>query len=201
MKFLFDLLPVILFFVVYKIFGGNEQLAQSLAASWPGGGITPVQAPILAATLIAIVSTALLIGWTWWRHRRVDKIMWFNLAIIVTLGGATLLFHNPTFIKWKPTALYWAFGIALAGSLLFRRNLVRTMLEKQITLPEPVWARLNLIWAAFFLFMGALNLYVAYNFSEAAWVNFKLFGGMGLMVVFTIAQGIYLARHLKEDAT
>ena len=109
-------------------------------------------------------------------------MLWISLAIIVVFGGATLFFHNPTFIKWKPTALYWLFGGVLLGSAwLLGRNLIRAMLEAQIKLPDPVWARLNLAWAGFFIAMGVLNLWVAYNFSEEAWVNFKMFGGMGLM--------------------
>ncbi len=202
MKILFDLLPVILFFTAYKIIGGDEQTAQSLANVWPGGGVAAAQVPILSATVIAIAATLLQIVWVWFRHRKVDKMLWVSLAIITVLGGATLFFHNPTFIKWKPTALYWLFGGALGGSaLLLRRNLLRTMLEKQISLPDPVWNRLNYGWSLFFIAMGILNLYVAYNFSESTWVNFKLFGGMGLMLVFIIAQSVYLSRHINEDAT
>lgn len=127
-------------------------------------------------------------------------MLWVSLGIIVVFGGATLFFHNPTFIKWKPTALYWLFGGVLAGSaLLFGRNLIRRMLEAQIQLPDPVWARLNLAWAAFFFVMGGINLYVAYSFSEEAWVNFKLFGGMGLMLAFVLAQGFFLSKYLEED--
>jgi intracellular septation protein len=123
-------------------------------------------------------------------------------VIIVVFGGATLLFHNPTFIKWKPTALYWIFGGTLATSaLLFRRNLIRKMLEAQVRLPDHVWGRLNMAWAGFFMLMGVVNLYVAYNFSEEAWVNFKLFGGMGLMLVFVLAQGFYLSKHIEEEPT
>ena len=124
-----------------------------------------------------------------------------SLAIIVVFGGATLFFHNPTFIKWKPTALYWMFAAVLAGStVVFRRNLIRKMLEAQIRLPDAVWARLNAAWAAFFALMGVLNLYVAYSFSEEFWVNFKLFGGMGLMFAFVLGQGFYLSRHIEEEA-
>jgi intracellular septation protein len=200
MKFLFDLLPVILFFGVYKFAGANEDAAFNLASQFLGDGITAGQAPILLATAVAILATFGQIAWVWMRHRKVDKMLWVSLAIIVVFGGATLLFHNPTFIKWKPTALYWLFGGVLAGSaLLLRRNLIRAMLEAQIQLPDPVWERLNLAWAGFFLAMGVLNLYVAYSFSEEAWVNFKLFGGMGLMFAFVLAQGYFLSKYLEED--
>jgi intracellular septation protein len=200
MKFLFDLLPVILFFGVYKLAGANEDAAFQMAGAWLGDGVTAKQVPILLATVVAILATFGQIAWVWARHRKVDTMLWVSLGIIVVFGGATLFFHNPTFIKWKPTALYWLFGGVLAGSaLLFGRNLIRRMLEAQIQLPDPVWARLNLAWAAFFFVMGGINLYVAYSFSEEAWVNFKLFGGMGLMLAFVLAQGFFLSKYLEED--
>lgn len=200
MKFLFDLLPVILFFAAYKFAGADPEASHALASQWLGDGIVASQAPILIATLVAILATFLQILIVWLKHRKVERMLWVSLVIIVVFGGATLFFHNPTFIKWKPTALYWLFGVVLAGSaLLFRRNLIRKMLEAQIQLPDPVWSRLNLAWAAFFVVMGVLNLYVAYSFSEEAWVNFKLFGGMGLMLVFVLGQGFYLSRHLQEE--
>lgn len=200
MKFLFDLLPVFLFFGVYKLAGANEEAAFQMAGAWLGDGVTAKQVPILLATVVAILATFGQVAWVWARHRKVDKMLWISLGIIVVLGGATLFFHNPTFMKWKPTALYWLFGGVLAGSaLLFRNNLIRRMMEKQIQLPDPVWGRLNLAWAAFFFVMGGINLYVAYSFSEEAWVNFKLFGGMGLMLAFVLAQGFFLSKYLEED--
>jgi intracellular septation protein len=200
MKFLFDLLPIILFFAAYKLAGAQPEASHELAVRWLGDGIAVAQAPILIATAVTILATFVQIALVWIKHRKVDTMLWVSLAIIVVFGGATLFFHNPTFIKWKPTALYWLFGAVLLGSAtLFRRNLIRTMLEAQIQLPEPVWGRLNLAWAGFFISMGLLNLYVAYSFSEEAWVNFKLFGGMGLMFAFVLAQGFYLSRHLEEE--
>ncbi len=202
MKFLFDLLPVILFFAAYKIGGAHPEAAHALAARWLGDGIEPAQAPILIATFVAIVATLLQIALVWLKHRKVDTMLWVSLVIIAVFGGATLFFHNPTFIKWKPTALYWMFGVVLLGSAwLLQRNLIRKMLEAQIKLPDPVWGRLNLAWAGFFIAMGLLNLYVAYNFSEAAWVNFKMFGGMGLMLAFVLAQGFYLSRHMEGETS
>lgn len=201
MKFLFDLLPVILFFAAYKFAGADPDASLVLASRLLGDGIVASQAPILIATLVAIFATALQIALVWLKHRKVDRMLWISLVIIVFFGGATLLFHNPTFIKWKPTALYWLFsGVLVFSALLLKRNLIRKMLEAQIQLPDPVWSKLNLAWAAFFAAMGVLNLYVAYNFSEEAWVNFKLFGGMGLMLGFVLAQGFYLSRHMQEDA-
>lgn len=199
MKFLFDLLPVILFFATYKIAGANPDAAHALATQWFGSGIMATQAPILIATAATIVATFLQIAIVWIKHRKVDAMLWVSLAIIVVFGGATLFFHNPTFIKWKPTALYWLFGaVLLVSAFVFRRNLIRKMLEAQIQLPDSVWARLNLAWAGFFLAMGLINLYVAYSFSEETWVNFKLFGATGLMLAFVLGQGVYLSRHIEE---
>lgn len=200
MKFLFDLLPVILFFAAYKFAGAQPEASHAFATHWLGDNIALTQAPILIATAVTIVATFAQIAIVWVRHRKVDTMLWVSLAIIVVFGGATLFFHNPTFIKWKPTALYWMFGVVLLGSAwLLQRNLIRKMLEAQIKLPDPVWTRLNLAWAGFFIAMGLLNLYVAYNYSEETWVNFKMFGGMGLMLAFVLAQGFYLSRHMEEE--
>ena len=175
MKFLFDLLPVILFFVAFKV------------------------ADIYVATGVAIATTFAQVAWLKLRGRKVEVMLWASLGIIVVFGGATLLLQDETFIKWKPTVLYWLFGAVLAGAvLLFRRNLIRSMLSEQVQLPEPIWSRLNWSWIAFFAFMGAANLYVAYNFSTDLWVNFKLFGGMGLMLLFVVAQALFLAKHIEE---
>jgi intracellular septation protein len=148
---------------------------------------------------VAIAATFLQIGWLKWRRRKVDTMMWVTLIIIVVFGGATLALHDETFIKWKPTVLYWLFGAVLgAAELLFRKNLIRAMLGEQVRLPDVAWTRLNWSWAGFFVFMGAANLYVAFNFSTDTWVNFKLFGGMGLMLLFVLLQAAFLARHVEE---
>jgi intracellular septation protein len=174
MKFLFDFFPVILFFVAFKL------------------------ADIYVATGVAIAATFVQVAWLKLRGQRVEPMLWASFGIIVLFGGATLLLQDETFIKWKPTVLYWLFGAVLAGALAFRRNLIRVMLSEQVQLPEPVWARLNWSWIGFFLLMGALNLYVAYNYSTDHWVNFKLFGGMGLMLLFVLAQALVLARFIEE---
>jgi intracellular septation protein len=176
MKFLFDLFPVLLFFAAFKF------------------------ADIYVATAVAIGATFLQIGLLALLRRRIEPMLWVSLAIIVVFGGATLVLRDETFIKWKPTVLYWLFGAVLAGAaLLLRKNLIRSMLSAQVQLPEPVWSRLNWSWVGFFAFMGAANLLVAYNFSTDQWVNFKLFGGTGLMLLFVVAQAVYLARHVQED--
>jgi intracellular septation protein len=173
MKFLFDLFPVILFFIVYKFFG------------------------IYAATATAIAATIVQIGWVKYRHGKVDGALIASGVIIVVFGGATLLLHDESFIKWKPTVLYWLFAISLVGTnLLFKKNLIRSLMDKKISMPEKVWDKLNLAWAIFFAVLGCLNLYVAFNFSTDTWVNFKLFGTMGLMLVFVIGQSIALDKHM-----
>lgn len=200
MKLLFDLFPVILFFGAYHVGAANPAFAESVLSALGIVLHTGNKPGVFLATVVAIVATFLQIGWVWFRHRKVDAMLWVSLALIVVFGGATLLLQNETFIKWKPTVLYWLFALALGlAPVLFERNLIRLMMEKQVSLPEPVWARLNLGWALFFAFLGVLNLYVAFTYSTDAWVNFKLFGTTGLMLVFILGQGFYLTRHIRED--
>jgi intracellular septation protein len=176
MKFLFDLLPVALFFVAFKFAG------------------------IYVATGVAIGTTTLQVLWLKLRRQPVHGMLWASLAIIVVFGGATLLLQDETFIKWKPTVLYWLFSLVLAGSAtLFGKNLIHAMLSEQFKMPGPIWARLNWSWVVFFALMGVLNLYVAYNFSTDLWVNFKLFGGMGLMLLFVVVQSAVLAKYVEEE--
>ncbi len=173
-KLLFDLFPVVLFFIAFKV------------------------ADIYVATAVAIAASVLQIGWLKARGRPVEVMQWISLVIIVVFGGLTLLLHDEAFIKWKPTILYWAFGTVLIGGRLAGRNFLRSVMGSQLSLPDPVWDRLGWIWTVFFGLMGALNLFVAYQFDTATWVNFKLFGTLVLTVLFVIGQGVYLSRHLKE---
>ena len=176
MKFLFDLFPIILFFVAFKAFD------------------------IYIATGVVIAATAAQIGWVWHRHGKVDTMLWISLALVVVFGGATLILHDETFIKWKPTVLYWLFAVTLfASAQFFHKNLIRAMLDQQMQLPETVWRQLNFAWTGFFVLMGAVNLVVAFNYSTDTWVSFKLFGGMGLMIVFIIVQGVVLAKYLPDE--
>lgn len=204
MKLLFDLFPVILFFAVFKFAGADPAAAQAfgnqyLASLVSGGEVTLQQAPILLATAVAIVATGAQVLWLLGRRKPVDNMLWVSLVIIVLFGGATIYFHDEHFIKLKPTVLYWCFSLVLlAAPLLFGKNLMRSMMGKQMSLPDAIWSRLNLAWGLFFAAMGAINLYVAFTMPLDFWVNFKLFGFLGLMVVFVIAQSLYLARHMKE---
>lgn len=204
MKFLFDLFPVILFFAMFKWGEGNPDAAQALAQQFlsglASGSSTAAQAPIMLATAVAILATFGQIGYLMLRRRKVDNMLWVSLAIITLFGGATIYFNNETFIKWKPTVLYWCFGAALLISqMLFSKNLIRLMMEKQISLPDIVWQRLSLSWAGFFGVMGLVNLYIAFNFPTAIWVNFKLFGFTGLMFAFVIAQSLFLSKYVKDS--
>lgn len=204
-KFLFDLFPVILFFGVFKWGKNNIDAAQSILSQYLSGvmaadTVVSTQAPILLATAVAILASFLQIGYLLARRKKVDTMLWVSLAIITLFGGATIYFNNPTFIKWKPTVLYWCFGAALVISqLLLKKNLIKKMMQAQLTLPESVWDRLNLAWASFFVAMGFINLYVAYQFDEATWVNFKLFGFTALMVAFVVAQSLVLSKYMKES--
>jgi intracellular septation protein len=176
MKFLFDMFPVLCFFIVY----------------W--------QSDIYIATAAAIVATFGQVAWLKLRRRKIEPMLWVSLALIVVFGGLTLFLQDKRFIMWKPTVLYWCFAGALAVSAtVFRKNLIRAMLGKELRVPDPVWAGLNWSWVGFFAAMGVLNLYVAYNFEEATWVKFKLIGGIGLMVLFVLAQALFLARHVQEE--
>ncbi|HQR50404.1 MAG TPA: septation protein A [Methylophilaceae bacterium] len=176
MKFLFDLFPIILFFVVFKSVG------------------------IFAATATAIAATLAQIGWVKYRHGKVDGMLIASGVIIVVFGGATLLLHDETFIKWKPTVLYWLFAVVLFSAELFwNKNLIRSVMEQQISLPQAVWRTLNHAWAAFFAVLGLLNLYIAFNFATDTWVNFKLFGTTALMLVFVVMQSLLLGKYVKDQ--
>ena len=176
MKLLFDFFPVILFFAAFKL------------------------ADIFVATAVAIAATVAQIGWSLARRHRVSNMQWASLAIIVLFGGATLLLRDETFIKWKPTVLYWLLGGTFLGGLAMRKNLVKSVMSEGIELPERVWSRLCVAWGVFFLCMGAANLYIAQRYATDTWVNFKLFGGMGLMIVFLVAQAFWIAKYLPDDA-
>jgi len=199
-KILFDLFPIILFFAAYQVGAKNPELATAWLAALGIVLDSGAKPGVFLATVVAIAATFAQIGWVWLRHRKVDTMLWISLGLIVVFGGATLFLHDETFIKWKPTVLYWLFALSLGlAPLLFERNLIRVMMEKNVALPDAVWTRLNLAWAGFFALMGVANLWVAMNFSTDAWVNFKMFGSLGLMLVFIVGQTLYLSRHIKED--
>ena len=203
MKLLFDFLPVILFFGTFKYAEGQSDHAAAFATQHlgflvSGGVVGPEEAPVLLATLVVILATLLQVATQVVRGRKVDMMLWVTFGLVVVLGGATIWFHNPTFIKWKPSVLYWVMALAFwISQAVFRKNLLQALIGEQLELPAPVWQRLNVAWVAFFALMGVLNLYVAYTYSTATWASFKAFGATGLMLLFMVAQGFYLSRHLK----
>ena len=177
MKLLIDFFPIILFFAAFKVGG------------------------IYVATGVAIAATIVQIAWLRHSTGRIEPMQWVSLGVILVFGGATIALHNETFIKWKPTVLYWLMGASLmAGQLVFGKNLLKSVMGSQMELPEGAWRLANWSWIAFFAVMGALNLWVAFHYDTDTWVNFKLFGGMGLMVLFVIGQAIWLGRYVKADS-
>jgi len=177
-KFLFDLFPLILFFVAYRL------------------------ADIYVATAVAIAAAVLQILWIKLTRKPIETMHWVNFAVIVFFGGATLWLQNEAFIKWKPTVLYWLFGaVLLVSKYLLHKNLMQKLLGTKVSMPDIAWNKLNLSWALFFMIAGGLNLFVAFSglFSESQWVNFKVFGLMALLIVFVIAQSIWLGKHMQQD--
>lgn len=207
MKFLFDLFPVLLFFAIFKWADGHADSARDIVNHYlsgfiSSGAVTSEQAPVIIATAVAILASVSQIAYLLIRRKKIDGMLWISLIIIVVFGGLTIYFNNALFIKWKPTILYWCFAIALTISQVFmKKNAIRTMMEAQIKLPDAVWQQLNLAWVAFFIFMGVLNLFVAFVLfrdNTSAWVSFKAFGGTGLTVAFVILQSVFLAKYMEE---
>ena len=175
MKLLIDFFPIALFFAVFKLWG------------------------IYPATAVAIVATIVQIAYLRFKLGKVEPMQWVSLAVIVLFGGATLLAQDENFIKWKPTVLYWLMGAALlVGQLLLRKNLIKSLMGGQVQLPDHAWNTLNWAWSGFFAAMGGLNLWIAYHFDTDTWVNFKMFGGLGLMLLFILVQAVYMSRFMQE---
>ena len=199
-KLLFDLFPVIVFFIAYKMGDANAEATRAFMAGLglPQPGGADDKPGIYLATLVAIVASFGQIGWVKLRGHKVETMLWVSLGIIVLFGGATLWLHDESFIKWKPTVLYWVFAAVIFGAALFGRNIIRSLMVEKMELPDIAWSRLNASWGGFFAFMGLANLLVAFNFSTDAWVNFKLFGSLGLMLAFVIGQSMMLTRYLDK---
>lgn len=176
MKMLRDFLPILIFFVVFKVYD------------------------IYAATIAAIAISALQVGHQFIWHRKVDMLQWMSLLLIATLGGATLFFQNPWFIKFKPSAVYCVMGLVflLTPLLSKRSSVLEGLLSENIALPENIWRRLNTSWVLFFFLMATLNAWVATNFDTVTWVNFKLFGALGLTLIFILIQAAVLSLYASE---
>lgn len=174
MKLLFEFLPIFLFFVTFKLYG------------------------IFVATGVAIAVTLVQVAFQWYQHRHVGFSQIVILVLMVVLGGATLFLQDEMFIKWKPTVLNWLFAVAFFGSqFIGEKTLVERFMGATVTVPKAIWQRLNVAWAGFFLFLGSLNLFVIYHFDTETWVNFKLFGIMGLMILFILLQAYYLSHYIE----
>ncbi len=209
MKFLFDLFPLIAFFAAFKLGGMYEAathdfVQQYLSGFVSGGLIKADQAPWILATLVGIIATACQVSYLLLRGRKVDGMLWLSLFIFVVFGGASIYLHDDFFLKWKPTLIYWLSGLALLlAHARFNKNLIRKTMEAQVQLPDAVWNQLLAAWIIFFGAIGALNLFVAfvlYKGDMAAWVSFKAFGATGIFFAFIVAQTLFLAKHIKEDA-
>ncbi|HRS63356.1 MAG TPA: septation protein A [Spirochaetota bacterium] len=174
MKFLFEIFPVFIFFIAFKFKG------------------------IFFATAIAIIASILQIAFSYLKNKKVETPMIISLVVIIIFGGATLILHNEIFIKWKPTILYGIFSLIIfAGRIFFSKNIMKVLLDSKISMPDDAWDRINYSWAGFFAFVAAANIFVAYHFSTEVWVNFKLFGIMGLMFVFAIVQALFMSKYVE----
>ncbi len=208
MKFLFDFFPILLFFATFKIAGMYEQASYQLATKLIGGfvagdGIKADQGPIMLATIVAILAAIVQISWVKLRGRKVDLMLWISFLVITIFGGLTIYFHNENFIMWKPTIIYWMQAFAfLVALFIFKKNLIKEVMQSQIALPDAVWNRLCLAWITFFVFIGCLNLlaaFVIFKGNTDAWVSFKTFGMTGLLFAFIVAQTFYLSRYIEDD--
>jgi len=180
MKFLIDFFPVLAFFIAYYIPDNLEQR-------------------MYMATAAAIVAAFVQVSLYWLIHRRFEKMHLITLVIILVLGGLTLLLHDKRIFMWKPTVVNWLFAVAfLLSEFIGKKPMIQRMMDHAINIPTPIWYTLNRSWTAFFIFSGAINLYVAFNFPEDIWVNFKMFGILGLTLLFAVAQAFYLAKHMVE---
>lgn len=178
MKLLFDFFPIAVFFIAFKIYG------------------------IYIATAATMAASLLQVGAYWFKHRRFESLHVITLVIIILFGGSTLLLHDDLYIKWKPTVIYWIFALVfLMSSLIGKKPLIQRLLGGKMDLPKYVWSRLNLVWALFFLLMGVVNVYVLYHFNTNTWVNFKLFGTLGLTILFLIGQAMYMTKYLNIKTT
>lgn len=194
MKLLFDFFPILLFFLAY-MFGADFLPADDPAFQ------EYREHPIYLATMVAMAAAVVQVSYAWIRHRKVDNMLLVSFVLIMILGAATLYLKNPLFIKWKGTAVNWLFGLVFGASQIFgERTVIQRTLGEQLELPVPVLRRLNLIWTLFFFVMGGVNLFVAYNFDEKTWVQFKMFGMLGMTFLFVILQTAYLYRYLPEEA-
>ncbi|WP_252271365.1 septation protein A [Pseudomonas subflava] len=190
MKQFIDFIPLILFFIVYKLDPRTVELA---GQTFELGGI-------FSATAVLIISSIVVYGILFLLQRKLEKSQWLTLLACLIFGSLTLAFHSETFLKWKAPVVNWLFAAGFLGShFIGDKVLIQRVMGHAVNLPQPIWTRLNLAWVAFFIFSGCANLFVAFTFHDI-WVDFKVFGSLGMTVLFLVAQGVYLARHIHDDA-
>ena len=186
MKFLFDFFPLIAFYAAYQIskaYGENDNA-------------------IFIATGVIILATIIQVVYNWFKHRKVVKMHIITVVLVTFFGGLTLILHDPVFIKWKVSIVNWLFGAVFIGSqFIGDKNITERMMSAAVTAPDRVWAKLNFSWALFFIGVGFLNVYIFKNYSEEIWVDFKVYGLLGLTFIFIVFQGIYLARYMSDENT
>ena len=188
MKQFIDFIPLLLFFIVYKI---DPHAVDILGHSFMVGGI-------FSATAMLIISSLVVYGILFITQRKLEKSQWLTLIACLVFGSLTLAFHSEAVLKWKAPVVNWLFALAFAGShFIGDRPLIQRIMGHALTLPQPIWTRLNIAWVFFFLFCGTANLYVAFTYQDF-WVDFKVFGSLGMTLLFLVGQGIFLARHMHD---
>ncbi|VAW95251.1 Intracellular septation protein IspA [hydrothermal vent metagenome] len=181
MKLLFDFFPIVLFFIVFKT---NPDETQGM----------------INATAVLILATIVQVAANWIKNRTINKMHVITLVLVLIFGGATIYFQDKMFLIWKVTILYWLFAVVfIASQYIGKSSIIKKTMSHAISLPDNIWLQLNFAWAGFFVFVGVVNLYIAYNYDFGIWVNFKLFGVFGLMFAFIIIQALYISKYVKED--
>jgi len=176
MKQLLDFIPVILFFITFKLYD------------------------IYIATAVVIVATIIQVIFNWFKYKKVETMQWITLGLILVMGGATLYLQDEQFIKWKLTIIEWLFGISFLGSqFIGKKTFVERMMGASLELPQMVWKRLNLMWAGFFISVGFINIYVMQHYNTDDWVTFKTFGVPGLMVIFILVQMVFIYKYIPTQ--
>ncbi len=175
MKQLLDFIPLIIFFALFKLYD------------------------IYVATGALIAATAVQVAITYFVYKKVEKMQLITFVVVAVFGGMTIFLHDDNFIKWKVTIVYTAFALGLAISHLIGKSAIKSMLGKEITLPDSVWAKVNWAWVLFFSVCAVLNIYIAYKLPLDVWVNFKVFGLLIATFAYTILTGIYIYKHLPKE--
>lgn len=203
MKLLFDLFPVLLFFLSYnraeKFPEQSHQIANQLLAGLTSGNSVSIQmAPILLATSIAVIASVLQISYLLIRQKKIDLMLWVSFFIVTVFGGLTIYFQNDTFVKVKLTLIYWLFAAGFIFSqYVLKKNFLKTMMSAEISMPEIAWNKLNLVWVGYFFLMGAANLYVALVYSQSTWVSYKFYSFFALPI-FIVGQTFFLMKYIEE---